>query len=177
MTEKTKTIRTTVDPWLESEDDEVVEYVVQGEYATRQAIAARGSDDLGGAIEETIHRMAGSGASEDEIYAVTGALPDEETDPDAGPIPIDLGLSLPSAPIVTGRRSPMGATLARGIDDSTGRTFCLRAFGAEKVAWASGVDAEDAPPLGESPDEWARAAGARRWTVGTKEEFADWLTS
>ena len=61
------------------QDGEVVaNYGLTGSYSTFNCIISEDSDDISGALEDTLHRIIESG-NEDELYSIMGAfIPTEE---------------------------------------------------------------------------------------------------
>ena len=56
------------------QDGEVIAtYGLTGSYASYNCIIEEGSDDIGGALEDTLHRIIESG-NEDELYSIMGAF-------------------------------------------------------------------------------------------------------
>ena len=75
---------------LLTEGENVAMYVLEGEYVCRYCIESDFSNDIGGALEETLHRLLQYDFSPEEIYEITGMSQEE------GTISIDLGYSMPS---------------------------------------------------------------------------------
>ena len=61
------------------QDGEVIAtYGLTGSYSSYNCIIEEGSDDISGALEDTLHRIIESG-NEDELYSIMGAfIPTEE---------------------------------------------------------------------------------------------------
>ena len=74
----------------------VYEYALEGEYWTRNAIGPEGSDDIGGMLELTLHRLVDAGY-EDRVHEVMGAVKEDEIPVEEGITFIDLGYALPGA--------------------------------------------------------------------------------
>ena len=62
------------------EDDEViVRYHLHNEYWSRNCIIEKGSDDISGALEMTLHRILEAGGTEKDVYRIMGAkIPTDE---------------------------------------------------------------------------------------------------
>ena len=83
------------------EDDEViVRYHLCNEYWSRNAITIKGSDDISGALEMTLHRILEAGGTENDVKRIMGAkIPTDEERAELEEfdeyIDIDLGYVLP----------------------------------------------------------------------------------
>ncbi len=83
------------------EDDEViVRYHLCNEYWSRNAITVKGSDDISGALEMTLHRILEAGGTENDVKRIMGAkIPTDEERAELEEfdeyIDIDLGYVLP----------------------------------------------------------------------------------
>lgn len=62
------------------EDEEViVQYHLCNEYWLRNAITVKGSDDISGALEMTLHRILEAGGTENDVKRIMGAkIPTED---------------------------------------------------------------------------------------------------
>lgn len=62
------------------EDGEViVRYHLHNEYWSRNCIIEKGSDDISGALEMTLHRILEAGGTEKDVYRIMGAkIPTDE---------------------------------------------------------------------------------------------------
>ena len=84
------------------EDGEViVRQHLCNEYWSRNAIAVKGSDDIAGALEMTLHRILEAGGAPKDVYRIMGAtIPTEDEWKDLEEydeyINIDLGYVIPS---------------------------------------------------------------------------------
>lgn len=64
---------------LLEEDEAIVEFHMCHEYWTRNAITQKGSTDILGALEITLHRILEAGGSENDVQTIMGAkIPIEE---------------------------------------------------------------------------------------------------
>ena len=64
---------------LLEEDEAIVEFHMCHEYWTRNAITQKGSTDILGALEMTLHRILEAGGSENDVQTIMGAkIPTEE---------------------------------------------------------------------------------------------------
>lgn len=64
---------------LLEEDEDIVEFHMCHEYWTRNAITQKGSTDILGALEITLHRILEAGGSENDVQTIMGAkIPIEE---------------------------------------------------------------------------------------------------
>ena len=64
---------------LLEEDEAIVEFHMCHEYWTRNAITQKGSTDILGALEMTLHRILEAGGSENDVQTIMGAkIPIEE---------------------------------------------------------------------------------------------------
>ena len=69
---------------LLEEDEVIIEFHMCHEYWTRNAIAQKGSTDISGALEMTLHRILEAGGSENDVLRIMGAkIPTEEELKDA----------------------------------------------------------------------------------------------
>lgn len=155
-------------------DDVVATYYQVGSNGETYQFITQYPFDYSASIEDTLHRLIEAGASDDTIRYELGAVRDEElTDDEINTsISIDLGWSLPAAPErIIKLQDPKGELLAHGIDDSTGKGFSVRRFGPEKITWTILEEV----PKDIDPEVWESDADKRHWTVGTKEEFANYL--
>lgn len=85
---------------LLEEDEAIVEFHMCHEYWTRNAITQKGSTDILGALEMTLHRILKAGGSENDVQTIMGAkIPIEEERKELEEfdeyIEIDLGYVLP----------------------------------------------------------------------------------
>ena len=85
---------------LLEEDEAIVEFHMCHEYWTRNAITQKGSTDILGALEMTLHRILEAGGSENDVQTIMGAkIPIEEERNELEEfdeyIEIDLGYVLP----------------------------------------------------------------------------------
>lgn len=85
---------------LLEEDEAIVEFHMCHEYWTRNAITQKGSTDILGAFEMTLHRILEAGGSENDVQTIMGAkIPIEEERKELEEfdeyIEIDLGYVLP----------------------------------------------------------------------------------
>lgn len=85
---------------LLEEDEAIVEFHMCHEYWTRNAITQKGSTDILGALEMTLHRILEAGGSENDVQTIMGAkIPIEEERKELEEfdeyIEIDLGCVLP----------------------------------------------------------------------------------
>ena len=85
---------------LLEEDECIVEFHMCHEYWTRNAITKKGSTDILGALEMTLHRILEAGGSENDVQTIMGAkIPIEEERKELEEfdeyIEIDLGYVLP----------------------------------------------------------------------------------
>lgn len=85
---------------LLEEDEAIVEFHMCHEYWTRNAITQKGSTDILGALEMTLHRILEAGGSENDVQTIMGAkIPIEEERKELEEldeyIEIDLGYVLP----------------------------------------------------------------------------------
>lgn len=85
---------------LLEEDEAIVEFHMCHEYWTRNAITQKGSTDILGALEITLHRILEAGGSENDVQTIMGAkIPIEEERKELEEfdeyIEIDLGYVLP----------------------------------------------------------------------------------
>ena len=64
---------------LLEEGEVIVEYHLHNEYWSRNAITVKGSDDISGALEMTLHRILESGGTENDVRRIMGAeIPTED---------------------------------------------------------------------------------------------------
>ena len=64
---------------LLEEGEVIVEYCLHNEYWSRNCITRKGSTDIGGALEMTLHRILDAGGTEKDVYRIMGAkIPTEE---------------------------------------------------------------------------------------------------
>lgn len=64
---------------LLEEDEVIVEFHMCHEYCARNAITQKGSVDISGALEMTLHRILEAGGSENDVQTIMGAkIPTEE---------------------------------------------------------------------------------------------------
>lgn len=64
---------------LLQDGETLVNYHLHNEYFYRNAIIAKGSSDISGALEDTLHRILEAGGTEDDVYRIMGAeIPTEE---------------------------------------------------------------------------------------------------
>ena len=64
---------------LLEEDEVIIEFHICHEYWTRNAIAQKGSTDISGALEMTLHRILEADGSENDVLKIMGAkIPTEE---------------------------------------------------------------------------------------------------
>ena len=83
------------------EDGEViVQYHLCNEYWSRNAITRKGSDDIAGALEMTLHRILESDGTSEDVHRIMGAvIPTEEEMKELEEydeyISIDLGYVIP----------------------------------------------------------------------------------
>lgn len=85
---------------LLEEDEAIVEFHMCHEYWIRNAITQKGSTDILGALEMTLHRILEAGGSENDMQTIMGAkIPIEEERKELEEfdeyIEIDLGYVLP----------------------------------------------------------------------------------
>ena len=85
---------------LLEEDEAIVEFHMCHEYWTRNAITQKGSTDILGALEMTLHRILEACGSENDVQTIIGAkIPIEEERKELEEfdeyIEIDLGYVLP----------------------------------------------------------------------------------
>lgn len=85
---------------LLEEDEAIVEFHICHEYWTRNAITQKGSTDILGALEMTLHRILEAGGSENDVQTIMGAkIPIEEERKELEEFDeyteIDLGYVLP----------------------------------------------------------------------------------
>ena len=63
---------------LLQEDEVIATYGISGSYSSYNCIIGSGSDDISGALEDTLHRLIENG-NEDELYSIMGAfIPSDE---------------------------------------------------------------------------------------------------
>ena len=65
---------------LLEEDEVIVEFHMCHEYWTRNAIIQKGSTDISGALEMTLHRILENGGTEDDVKQIIGAEIPTETE-------------------------------------------------------------------------------------------------
>ena len=76
------------------EEDEVLgEYVIEGNYYESHCIINKDSDDIGAALEDTLHRILEAGGTQEDVYQIMGAAPCNDWDENE--TPIDLGYVIP----------------------------------------------------------------------------------
>lgn len=64
---------------LLEEGEVIVEYHLHNEYWSRNCITEKGSTDISGALEMTLHRILEAGGTEKDVYRIMGAeIPTEE---------------------------------------------------------------------------------------------------
>ena len=85
---------------LLADDEKVVRFHLHNEYWSRNAITVKGSDDISGALEMTLHRILEAGGTENDVMRIMGAkIPTDEELKDLEEfdefIWIDLGYVLP----------------------------------------------------------------------------------
>ena len=57
----------------------IVRYHLHNEYWSRNCIIEKGSDDISGALEMTLHRILEAGGTEKDVYRIMGAkIPTDE---------------------------------------------------------------------------------------------------
>lgn len=82
---------------LVEENEAVAKYHVTSDgLATRECIINKDSDDISGALEDTLHRILDNGGNEDDVWRILGAkIPEEDEWDDLNEfneyINIDLG--------------------------------------------------------------------------------------
>lgn len=85
---------------LLADDERIVKFHLHNEYFSRNAFIREGSDDIHGALEETLHRILDENGTEEDVYRIMGAkIPTEdeleELEEFSEFIYIDLGYVLP----------------------------------------------------------------------------------
>ena len=85
---------------LLEENETIVTFHLCNEYCSRNAITVKGSNDISGALEMTLHRILEAGGTENDVYRIMGAkIPTDEELKDLEEFDefvwIDLGYVLP----------------------------------------------------------------------------------
>lgn len=86
---------------LLEENETIVAFHLYNEYWSRNAITVKGSDDISGALEMTLHRILEAGGTENDVMRIMGAkIPTEDELEELEELDefiwIDLGYVLPS---------------------------------------------------------------------------------
>lgn len=86
---------------LLQEGEVIVEFHLHTEYYSRNCITQKGSTDISGALEMTLHRILEAGGTEEDVYRIMGAeIPMEEELKELEEhdefIHLDLGYVLPA---------------------------------------------------------------------------------
>lgn len=64
---------------LLEEDEKIITFHLHNEYFSRNCIARIGSDDVSGALENTLHRILDAGGTEEDVCRIMGAkIPTDE---------------------------------------------------------------------------------------------------
>ena len=111
-------------------DEDVCTIALVGDYVPRYVLMRHGSTDLGGAIEETLHRILDASGDDDDVYYWLGAVPEElvaDKEDEESVHYIDLGYVLPGQ-ILSSTPLPMTERLAVIKDDYVRDTqiFCSK---------------------------------------------------
>ena len=80
---------------LLKKDEVLGEYVIEGNYYESHCIIHKDSDDIGAALEDTLHRILEAGGTQEDVYRIMGAAP--LCDWDETEVPIDLGYGIPGS--------------------------------------------------------------------------------
>ena len=85
---------------LLNDDEEILHYAFTGHYTWRCCIITKGSDDIAGALEDTLHRILDNGGTKDDVCQIMGAIiPSEsemkELEESEEYVSIDLGYVIP----------------------------------------------------------------------------------
>ena len=69
-----------IEDLIHYDDDVVIEYGIEGMHFLKFAcIGQKDKDDLGGFLEDTLHRILDAGGSEDDVMQIMGArIPEDE---------------------------------------------------------------------------------------------------
>lgn len=64
---------------LVSDGEVLAEYAISGSYVPYHCIIKRGSTDIAGALEDTLHRILDADGSKEDVFEILGAkIPSEE---------------------------------------------------------------------------------------------------